>query len=162
MIRITDQYFWNFVFSVFFLVLVIMGAIILETESRIPLTELSIVDYILMTLASWRLTRLFVYDAVTLFFREQFWDVEKIGKRHQLEKPATGPRRTIADLLSCIWCFGIWATAIVVFCYLITPYAVFPVLLLALSAVATFMQLISNLVGHHAERCKRKNELEFY
>lgn len=158
MIRITDQYFWNFVFTVFFGVLVIMGAIILETESRIPLTELSLVDYVLITLASWRLTRLFVYDVVLKFFREQFLDAKKVGRGYRLEKPPAGPRRTLSDLLSCPWCFGMWAAATVTFFYLITPYAVFPVILLAVAAVATFLQLLANLVGHRAEQLKQDTE----
>lgn len=156
--RITDQYFWNFVFSMFFLVLVIMAAIILQTEARLNVAELSFTDFALMTLATWRLTRLFVYDAITKFFREQFWDVVKVGKGYALEKPKVGPRRTIADLLSCPWCFGVWAAAVVIFFYLMTPYAVYPVMLLALSAVATFLQLLSNLVGNQAEATKTKNE----
>lgn len=135
-----------------------MGAIILQTESRIPLAELTLVDYTLITLASWRLVQLFVYDAITKFFREQFWDVVKVGRGYRLEKPKTGPRRTLADLLSCPWCFGVWATATVTFFYLITPYAVFPTILLGISAVATFLQLLSNLVGHKAEQLK--NEVE--
>ncbi|MFT7645089.1 MAG: hypothetical protein ACI9BF_000760 [Candidatus Paceibacteria bacterium] len=147
MIRITDQYFWNFVFVVFFLILITMGSIILETESRILFADLSLTDYILITLASWRLTRLFVHDLVTKFFREQFWDVIKVGKGFQLEKPKTGARRTIADLLDCSWCFGIWATASVTFFYLTTPYSVFLVVLLALSAVASFMTNLSRLVS---------------
>lgn len=158
MIRVSDQYFWNFVFLIFFSILIVLGAIILETESRIPLSDLTLVDYLLITLASWRLVRLFVYDAITKFFREQFWDVVKVGRGYKLEKPKTGPRRTIADLLSCPWCFGVWAAAMVTFVYLITPYAVFPVILLAISAMATFLQLLSNLVGHKAEQSK--NELE--
>ncbi len=158
MLRVTDQYFWNFVFTLFFLVLVVMGAIILETESRIRLTELSLTDYVLVTLASWRLTRLFVYDAITKFFREQFWDVVKVGKGFQLEKPKTGPRRTLADLLSCTWCFGLWASSTVLFFYLLTPYAVFPVALLAIGAVASFLQILANLVGHRAEQIKLEVE----
>lgn len=158
MMRLTDQYFWNIVFLIFFIVLVTLGAIILETESRIPLSELSLVDYVLITLASWRTTRLFVSDNITKFFREQFFDVVKAGRGYQLEKPKVGPRRTLADLMTCPWCFGIWATAMVTFLYLITPYAVYPVVFLALGAVATFLQLLSNLVGNKAE--KQKAELE--
>ena len=156
--RITDQYFWNFVFSVFFLILIVMGAIILETESRVRFAELSTMDFVLMTLATWRLTRLMIYDTVTKFVREQFWDVVKVGKSYALEKPPTGPRRTIADLLSCPWCFGVWAAAIIIFFYLITPYAVYPILLLAVSAVASFLQILSNLVGHKAEYLKNQND----
>ena len=158
MIRITDQYFWNFVFGVFFVILIILAAIILETESRILYTELAVTDYVLMTLATWRLVRLFVYDAITKFFREQFWDIKKVGKGVQLEKPKFGPRRTIADLLSCPWCFGVWAGALVIFFYMMTPYAVFPVTILALAAVASFLQIFSNLVGHKAEQIKLQNE----
>jgi len=158
MLRITDQYFWNFVFMVFFLILVVMGAIILETESRIRLTELALTDYVLVTLASWRLTRLFVYDAVLKFFREQFWDVVKVGKGLSLEKPKVGPRRTLADLLSCTWCFGLWASSTVLFFYLLTPYAVFPVVVLAIGAVASFLQILANLVGHKADILKNQNE----
>jgi hypothetical protein len=158
MLRITDQYFWNFVFMVFFLILVVMGAIILETESRIRLTELALTDYVLVSLASWRLTRLFVYDAITKFFREQFWDVVKVGKTFTLEKPKVGPRRTLADLLSCPWCFGVWASSTVVFFYLLTPYAVFPVIILAVGSLASFLQILSNLVGHKAEQIKNENE----
>ena len=154
MLRITDQYFWNFVFTIFFLILVVMGAIILETESRIRLTELSLTDYVLVTLASWRLTRLFVSDAITKFFREQFWDVVKVGKGLSLEKPTVGPRRTLADLLSCVWCVGLWMSSTVIFFYLLTPYAIFPVAMLAVAAVASFLQIFANLVGHKAEQAK--------
>lgn len=159
MIRVTDQYFWNFVFSGFFGLLVIMAAIILESESRIPLGELTVIDYTLITLATWRLTRLFVYDAIMKWFREQFLDLQKVGRGYELVKPKVGPRRTLADLLSCPWCFGIWAAAMVTFFYLITPYAVYPTILLAVGAVATLLQLVSNLVGHKAELLKRDSEV---
>jgi len=158
MLRITDQYFWNFVFSSFFLILVIMGAIILETEARIALVDLAVMDVILITLASWRLVRLFVYDAIAKFFREQFWDVKKVGRGFELVKPKVGPRRTIADLLSCPWCFGVWAAAVVIFCYLLTPYAIYPVVILAVSAVASSLQITANLIGHLAETAKNKNQ----
>lgn len=158
MIRVTDQYFWNVVFSIFFGILIVLGMIILDTEQRIAFTDLTLVDYTLMTLATWRLIRLFVYDAVTKFLREQFWDVKKVGRRYVLEKPKTGPRRTLADLFSCPWCFGVWAAATVSFFYLLTPLAVYPVLFLAIAAVATFLQLVANWLGHSAERAKRLNE----
>jgi hypothetical protein len=146
------------VFGAFFALLVVMAAIILQTESRIPLTELTLTDYVLLTLATWRMVRLFVYDAIMKWFREQFYDVVKVGRGLELVKPKTGPRRTLADLLSCPWCFGVWAAAMVIFFYLITPYAVFPVVLLALSAVASFLQILANLVGHKAEQLKNENQ----
>lgn len=157
MLRITDQYFWNFIFSVFFVVLVVMGGIILSTEAYKDVNNLTILDITLMSLATWRVIRLFVYDAVTKFVREQFWDARKTRGGYILEKPKAGPRRTIADLLSCPWCFGVWSGATVVFFYLWTPLAYFPVLLLAVAAIATFLQLLANLVGHQAEKFKNES-----
>jgi hypothetical protein len=159
--RITDQYFWNIVFLGFFSVLVILMAIILETEAIRDVATLTLTDFALMTLATWRVIRLFVYDAITKFFREQFWDVEKTKTGLMLVKPERGPRRTIADLLSCPWCFGVWAGAIVVFAYLTFAWAWYVVAFLAISAAATFLQLLSNLVGHRAEALKRENDRGF-
>ncbi len=158
MIRITDQYFWNVVFGIFFVLLVVMGAIILETEARIPYTELTFTDFALITLATWRLIRLFVYDAITKFLREQFYDLKKVGKGMVLEKPKFGPRRTLADLLSCPWCFGMWAAASVTFFYLLTPYAYYITIFLAISAVASFLQILTNMVGWQAEKLKQEVE----
>jgi hypothetical protein len=156
--RVTDQYFWNFVFTVFFTIIVVLFAIILDTEARIPYQELTFIDLTLITLASWRLTRLFVYDAVTKFVREQFMDVKKVGRGYQLVKPKTGPRRTLSDLFSCPWCFGVWAATLVTFGYLWSEWFVFPTVLLAVAAVATFLQLLANLVGHRAEQLKAEHE----
>ncbi len=156
MIRITDQYFWNFIFLVFFLALVVMAMIILDTESRFLEAGLQPIDYVLMTLATWRLIRLFAYDIITRFFREQFWDLKKVGRGYELVKPATGPRRTIADLLGCPACLGIWMGSTVVFFYLLTPYAMIPVVILAISAVALFLQNVGTLVANGAEYFDKK------
>ena len=158
MFRITDQYFWNFIFTLFFLCFVVMGMIVLSTESRIQPNELTWMDFALITLATFRLVRLVVYDSITKFFREQFWDVKESRIGLVLEKPASGPRRTLADLLSCPWCIGIWAGATVAFFYLWTPYAYFPVLFLAIAALATTLQLLANMIGWKAELLKQESE----
>lgn len=159
--RVTDQYFWNIVFTLFFVALVVMGTIILDTEAYKSYDELLLVDFLLITLATFRLIRLFVYDNITAFFREQFWDAKVSKTSVELTKPVRGPRRTIADLLSCPWCIGIWMSAIVAFFYLLTPYAFYITLFLALAGVATFLQLLSNMIGWRAEQLKNEVERRF-
>jgi len=161
MFRLTDQYFWNIIFTLFFLVMVVCGAVILDTEAYRQVRELTWFDFTLMTLATWRLTRLFVYDAVTKWLREQFWDARRTKSGVVLEKPKTGPRRTLADLFSCPWCIGLWAATTVSFFYLLTPLALYPILFLAIAAVASYLQILANLTGHAAENQKRKAEREF-
>lgn len=160
-VRITDQYFWNAVFGLFFIVLIIMGMIILSTESYLTLDTLTLTDFVLMTLASWRLVRLFAYDHITKMLREQWFDVVKGEGGLELRKPKTGPRRTLAELFSCPWCIGLWAAATVSFFYILTPLAFYPVLFLSIAAVATYLQLLSDLTGHRAEQLKNQNERGF-
>jgi len=152
--RITDQYFWNVVFLVFFVCLVFMATVILDGEAYKTYAELTLLDYVLITLASFRIIRAVIYDKIFAFFREQFYDASEYKGQIVLSKAERGPRRTLADLLSCPWCFGVWAAAMVTFFYLLTPYAFYPVLFLALSAAASFLQILSNLVGWKAEQAK--------
>ncbi len=156
--RITDQYFWNFVFGIFFIVFVAMATIILDTESIRAYDTLTLTDFALMALATFRLTRLFVYDKITAFFREQFFDVVETRDELTLVKVERGPRRTLGDLLTCPWCFGMWAGGTVSFFYLLTPYAFYPVLLLALGALGTLFQLLANMIGWKAEQLKIETE----
>ncbi len=160
MLRLTDQYFWNIVFGLFFLILASLGVIILSTEAYKDPAALTLLDFLLITLATQRFTRLFVYDSMTKFFREQFYDAVE-GKRGEvlLVKPANGPRRTLADLMTCPWCFGVWAASTITFFYLLTPYAYVPTLILAIASVASMLQLFANALGHRAEQLKRENEL---
>lgn len=158
MIRITDQYFWNFVFSLFFVGLVVMAAIILETEARLAYADLTVLDVVLMTLATYRLVRLFLNDIITKWFREQFWDTKENRGKVLLVKPESGPRRTIADLLSCPWCFGAWAALGVVFFYLLTSYAQLPILILAIAGAGTWLHQVGQLTGFKAQQLKHEVE----
>lgn len=156
--RITDQYFWNVVFSLFFIGLIFIGTVILEGEAYKPFETLTVFDYVLMMLATFRLTRLFLYDNITAFFREQFYDVTEGRNGTTLVKPEFGPRRTIADLISCPWCFGLWASATVSFFYLLTPHAFYVIMLFAIGAVGSLFQVIANAIGWKAEQLKQDVE----
>lgn len=159
MIRITDQYFWNFVFGMFYLLLFVMGTIILDTEARLTRETITIFDVAIITLASFRMTRLFVNDAITKFIREQFLDAEQgRGGKITLVKPKTGPRRTLSDLFSCPWCFGLWSGTTVTFFYLLSPMVFFPTLAFAVAGIASFIQILSNQIGWRAEQLKKEVE----
>ena len=159
--RLTNQYFWNIIFTIFFLVLIFLGAVILEGEAYMSYADLDFMDYVIISLASFRLIRLVINDRVTAFFREQFWDAKETKTKVVLTKPKSGPRRTLADLLSCPWCFGIWSAATITFFYLLTPAAYFPILVLAIAGVATLFHQLACLLGHKAEQAKRENERGF-
>jgi len=147
MIKITDQYFWNLVLLSFLGMLIVMGAIILDTESRIPFAELTMLDIALVTLATWRLVRLISADTTTKFFREQFYDLKKNARSYSLEVPATGPRRTILEIIMNPWNLSLGVGALVTFVYLLTALAIYPVALLALSGLVGILEAGTNFLA---------------
>lgn len=66
----------------------------------------------------------------------------------------TGPLRTAYELLVCPWCFSVWAALFVSFFYFLTPLAWLPILILAISGVATAIQITINMIGWIAENKK--------
>lgn len=153
MIRFTDQHLWNLTFTILFLGVIGAFAVLLNQMTVPTLKNLTFMELLILALASMRLTRLFVYDKITAFFREQFYDVDPATAT--LMKPTRGARRTLADLLSCPWCVGMWAGAVVVFCYYFSPVFWYPILFLAIAGAGSIIQLFANMIGWQAETLKR-------
>jgi len=129
-----DQIFWNIVFILAYIFLVLASGIILYSVDRLP-NHINVFDFFILSLAIFRLIRLFVYDWITKFIRDYFGTFQN------------GPRKTMSDLLSCPWCTGIWAAFFVSFSYFLTPIAWYPIFLIALAGAATYLQLIIIRIG---------------
>ena len=129
---------WNLVFIAFFVLIVFLGVDWLADRRQIFL--IGPWDFVLITLATFRLVRLFCYDHITDFVRGLFAGA-----------PEGSFRGTLGTLIGCPWCAGLWFASVTLFAYFATPYAYPFVLVLAIAAVASFLQLSANLVGWHAE-----------
>ncbi len=156
-----DQNFWNFWLLVFSAVLLVAEIWILAVLDKIP-TSIGVFDCILIALASFRLTRLFVYDAIMHFLRDLFLTREVLYVEGQVrvmrEKHPDGLRRAISDLFSCPWCTGLQVAMLVVFFYYLSPLSWIVILMFAVGGVATLVQLAANAIGWRAEYLKRKTE----
>ena len=147
-------------FSGFFLV-VAVGMIysLYRINGELP-TTIPVFDLILITLATFRLTRLFVYDKITRFLRDTFQHVEETYSQEGVTyvtkvERTSGPLRTAYELLICPWCFSIWAALFVLYGYFIaTELFWLPILILAISGVATAVQILVNMIGWTAENKK--------
>lgn len=157
--RIDDQDFWNVVYSVLFLVFcTVLVKILLYVRGSLPVS-IPLFDVVLISLATFRLTRLFVYDKITRFVRDFFFlahesyteeGVTYFAKKERMH----GPLRTVYELLTCPWCFSVWAATVVVFFYFLTPSAWLPIFVLAISGIASVMQISANAIGWVAENGK--------
>lgn len=142
--KIRDMY--NFIFSLAYLAVTI-ALILLIGGGNLSMGPF---EFIIFSLATLRLTRLFVYDAITQFIRDWFLDVRPEGDDFSRQKFDSGFKRAVSDVLLCPWCFSIWAATALIFLMAI-PGMIFLIYILALSAVASAVQILVNLVGWHAE-----------
>lgn len=137
---------WNTLLSLFFAALVLVAVWWLFTTKRI-FYDVPVRDLLLISLATFRLVRLFTYDVITKFIRDWFTNSKTNSFAH-----------TLGELLNCPWCTGLWFSFLVVFAYFATPYAWPIIILLALAGLASFFMTLSNLIGWMAE--EKKNEVK--
>ncbi len=152
---------WNIAATIFFLALVFAAAESLR-EKGVTFDNISSLDIFLVVVSTFRIIRLFVYDNITLFLREWFLDLsitEKNGvKEYEYIPSANGLKRTGSKLLHCPWCFGMWAGFMVVWGYFALPEWRVLFVILAFSAMASLLQIFSNMIGWIAESQKKKVE----
>jgi hypothetical protein len=133
---------WNFVFSVFFIIVLVVSLWYMKSVRGFYLGAVPPLDALLLALASFRITRLVVYDKISRWFRDLF------------DGQTTGLRHTIHDLLSCPWCIGFWSALILVVVYFTQPWAWSVIFFLAVAGVGSMLQLYANSVGWRAENLK--------
>lgn len=152
-VELADQHFWSVIILA---VLVIMFAVFVAffgSEATGALASLTAFQFVVLSLATLRLTRFFATDNVTLWLRDMCVNVrEETNPETGLvcivrEKPQKGIRLLLADLFECQWCVSVWAAFIVTALYVSVVLDVFPlgrvvIYVLALAGTASIMQII--------------------
>ncbi|MDP4161937.1 MAG: DUF1360 domain-containing protein [Bacillota bacterium] len=106
--------------------------------------HLSWITYVMLILASYRLTHLIVFDKITEFIRRPF--VKKVEVKTETgTKSKEVPTSLFGYLLKCYWCAGIWSAIFLGGLYLLFPKISF-VLILILS-IAGGQSILETFVG---------------
>jgi len=134
---------WNFWSALVFLSAIVLVGYLLKKEG-IDIEELTFKQALLIILASYRMTRILVFEKIFKYFR----DVLK--KREDLFVLGT-----IHSMITCPWCAGVWVTLIIIAFYFMVPYGVLLVYVLALAGLASMLILVSNLLHMYTERRQR-------
>lgn len=88
-----------------------------------PVTEVTFFTYIILVLASYRLTRLLVIDVIFEPLREKVW------KKFP-------PSTKLGYVFTCMWCMSIWASLALILLFLVLPLLAYVVsLVLSISAI---------------------------
>ena len=133
------RYQWDTVLAAVFLGFVLMCSFWLFEAERLRF-EVPPWHFFLLSLATFRLVRLFSYDSITAFIRDSVKDDRESSRNGRLRA-----------LMNCPWCVGMWAALFVFALYYMVPLSWFALLVLALAGAASFIQVLANLVGWHAE-----------
>jgi hypothetical protein len=84
----------------------------------------TLVEFLVLGLATYRLTRLITTDNITEPIRERIWD----------KYPPQSTR--LGYLITCDWCSSIWVASIVIPSAMIIPVLVYVYAVFAVSAIA--------------------------
>jgi hypothetical protein len=110
--------------------------------------EITFLELMVFGLASFRLTRLLVYDKITAFLRDLFIkeieEIDENGEKSIYLVPKDGWfREFFGELLSCYWCTGIWSSIALYTLYCLLPSIAVPLLfVLAISGIAAIIESI--------------------
>ncbi len=126
---------WNFLAALFYIICFIALGYALSL-CDIGAEDIKFRDMTLMILATYRLTRLLVFDAIFKLFR----DFVKARARYLIFY-------VVREIITCPWCAGVWAAIIIVAIYYLVPYGKLLVILLAISGVASFVVILVNCLG---------------
>ena len=141
-----DQTMWNIVFTLLFAAMFAgIYWLLMHGIDRFELIYYATpTDFVLVSLATYRLIRLITYDKIFQPVRNLFLVQQPDGS---YKKEGGGPRRTIAELLECMWCTGLWSALVALTLYVIAPIGTFLILVLAIAAVGSFLQNFSQMIA---------------
>ncbi len=130
---------WNIV-SMFVFVLLLIALGILLRDRGTVVKDVSIFELLLISIATYRMTRLMVYDRIFKLVRDIFRSFE-----------GTGPGDSLKAIITCPWCAGVWLSLFNVAIFLLVPFGKLFIYVMAIAGVGTFFQLLVNMLGLVAE-----------
>lgn len=101
-------------------------------------------EWLILILATARMTRLFVADDIMEWFRNPFIQLkEEDGTLYAYPK-GKGVRKFIGSLLSCYWCTSVWVAVFFFIGFWFLPSVFFPIFLcLSIAYGAAFVESVS-------------------
>lgn len=141
---------WNFWSAFFFFGLVVLVGFLLERQGT-DIREISLKDAIIIILASFRMTRILVFEKIFKYLRDA------LKRREDLYLIGT-----ISSMITCPWCAGVWMTLVIIVFYYLVPYGDLLAYVLALAGIASILILYSNMLHMRTEKKQRIHQRQKY
>lgn len=119
--------------------------------------NLSWITFIMLILASYRLTHLIVFDKITEFLRKPFVKTITV-KTENGTKSKEVPASLFGYLLKCYWCAGVWSAIFLGAAYLLFPKVTFVFILIF--SIAGGQTILETFVGVNLKKVDYYSKLE--
>lgn len=124
----------------------------LHREMEDYLVEVSWIAFIMIVLASYRLTHLIVFDKIAEPLRDIFLKKTET-EAHEIKKV---PKSMVGYLLTCYWCTGVWSAILLGLMYILIPsvakYVIF------ILSIAGGQAILETFVGVNIKKTEMYNE----
>jgi hypothetical protein len=139
-----QQKSWNFLATLFYIVCLATLGFGLESFG-ITKEDFRLGDIALMAVATYRLTRILVFDKIFKLFRDFLKAKEKLYVFY-----------VIREIITCPWCAGVWVALVVAALYYMVPYGDIFIILLTISGISSFLVVSINYIGLSTEEKQHK------
>lgn len=112
--------------SVIVYLIIFIASIFLYEYKNLAIADISIIDAVLLILATYRISRMIVYEKVFSYFS-------------YLIRVRSGSSifNSINNLITCPWCTSVWIALIFFDIYYMVPYGKYLIYLMVISAIAS-------------------------
>lgn len=127
-----SQNFFNFIITLLIVTVTIFALPFATPSSMEVFSMMPLFHFVILALATFRLTRLFVADFITEWIRGIFMkrvvvcDETTKDDYVRYEKCDRGLRRVISDLFGCPWCMGVWMAFVSLALYYLAVTGIMP------------------------------------
>lgn len=134
---------WNFWSAFVFFGLVVLVGYLFQKKG-IDIEEITLKEAVVIILASYRMTRILVFEKIFKYFRDA------LKRREDLYLIGT-----LSSIITCPWCAGVWVTLTIMVFYYLVPFGTLLVYVLALAGITSIVILYSNMLHMRTERKQR-------
>ena len=139
-----QQKTWNFLATLFYIACLV-GLAYLFRLNGITKEDFRLGDIALLSVATYRFTRILVFDKIFKFFRDFLKSREKLYVFY-----------VIREIITCPWCAGVWVALIMTALYYLVPFGDIFTILLTISGIASFLVVSVNYLGLSTEEKQQK------
>jgi hypothetical protein len=136
----------NFVSIFVFLIFFIASVFLFELRD-LSIVDISIFDTILLILATYRISRMIVYEKVFSYFRY----LVRIRSGNSIIN-------SINNLITCPWCTSVWMGLLLFDLFYMVPYGRYFVYIMVISSIASPLILLCNYLSLQNDILKKRRD----